>query len=333
MSFGEIAPKANGGFRPVIDNSNTSQAVGATTGLNAIAIGPGSQAFGQDCIAIGVKARAITNGIDSSYVSIAIGPNCRAGTANFGGIGIGSGVNDTGGFDIIIGNGSSCSGAFGTVIGHNASAVGNGTVIGYGSSASGASAISIGYSQASAGIGQITIGNNNSSPSSAGAITLGSYSRCDFSGEFAVATGCFAAAGDAKISMFPMWTTTTDATVTEFKTGAAAVSTPSPIGNIVLINDTMNMFDVDIIGRNTGDDTQCACWNVKFGIRRGAAAANTALVGTPVKTVFGQDTGTETWDVTVTADTTNGRPAIKVTGEAAKTIRWVANVRMTKVLG
>lgn len=31
------------------------------------------------------------------------------------------------------------------------------------------------------------------------------------------------------------------------------------------------------------------------------------------------------------ADTTNGRPAIKVTGTASTNVSWVANVKMTKV--
>jgi len=37
------------------------------------------------------------------------------------------------------------------------------------------------------------------------------------------------------------------------------------------------------------------------------------------------------WDYTVTADTTNGRPKITVTGEAGKTIRWTAFIRTTEV--
>ena len=47
-------------------------------------------------------------------------------------------------------------------------------------------------------------------------------------------------------------------------------------------------------------------------------------------TSIGANVG-NTWGVAVAADTTNGRPAITVTGEAGKTIRWVANVRMTTV--
>jgi hypothetical protein len=102
---------------------------------------------------------------------------------------------------------------------------------------------------------------------------------------------------------------------------------------IALVNDSTYMFDCDIVARNTATDAESKVLNLKFGIRRGAAAANTALIGTPTKTVYGEDSGTSTWDVNVTADTTNGRPNISVTGEASKTIRWVANIRMTKVSG
>ena len=43
------------------------------------------------------------------------------------------------------------------------------------------------------------------------------------------------------------------------------------------------------------------------------------------------DAGAATWSVAVTADATNNRLAITVTGEADKTIRWVATVEMAEV--
>ena len=50
------------------------------------------------------------------------------------------------------------------------------------------------------------------------------------------------------------------------------------------------------------------------------------LIGSE-KTEVAEDTAA--WDVNVTADTTNGRPDIEVTGEAAKNIDWYASVRHT----
>ena len=123
---------------------------------------------------------------------------------------------------------------------------------------------------------------------------------------------------------------TTNATVTEVGFSLAG---NTPTNYIALTNDSSYIFDCDIIARNTATDTESKAWNLKFAIRRGTSAANTALIGSATKTVVGEDTGTSSWDVSVTADTTNGRPNISVTGEAAKTIRWVANIRMTKVTG
>jgi hypothetical protein len=43
------------------------------------------------------------------------------------------------------------------------------------------------------------------------------------------------------------------------------------------------------------------------------------------------DAGAVTWVVALTADTTNGGLAITVTGQAATTIRWVAQIRTTEM--
>jgi hypothetical protein len=71
-----------------------------------------------------------------------------------------------------------------------------------------------------------------------------------------------------------------------------------------------------------GGDT--ASWEFKGAIKRGANAASTAIVGTVIKDVVAYDAGASAWDVTFTADTTNGGLKVEVTGAAATTIRWVA---------
>jgi hypothetical protein len=60
-------------------------------------------------------------------------------------------------------------------------------------------------------------------------------------------------------------------------------------------------------------------------------AGTTALVGAYLKTVFAEDTAA--WDVIAQADDTNDALAIKVTGEAAKSISWVAHVEVTEITG
>jgi hypothetical protein len=72
-------------------------------------------------------------------------------------------------------------------------------------------------------------------------------------------------------------------------------------------------------------------WEFKGGIRRGTSAGTTTLIGTPSIDLIASDGSA--WTVALTADTTNGGLAVTVTGEAAKTIRWVATVRTTEVTG
>jgi hypothetical protein len=55
------------------------------------------------------------------------------------------------------------------------------------------------------------------------------------------------------------------------------------------------------------------------------------LVGTPSKTVLGEDVAA--WDANIAVDATNGGLSVTVTGEAAKTINWVAVARLVEVVG
>jgi hypothetical protein len=53
--------------------------------------------------------------------------------------------------------------------------------------------------------------------------------------------------------------------------------------------------------------------------------------GLGTKTIVAEDTSA--WDVTITADNTNDGINVLVTGEASKTIRWVARIEITVVAG
>lgn len=245
----------------------------------------------------------------------------------------------SGSLSIAIGAGTYASGSRAIAIGQHgdySSPVGNYSVnIGFQNTphSTGQYSTFIGFQNSSAA-GQdyaIYLGANNYHDQQAAQV-YGNWGRPFSNGEIVWSTGSFASYGDAQSSLVPMRIVTTNATATELATGNGT-STTSPTTRLGLQNDSSYLFDCDIVARNTTTDTQSKVWNVKFGIRRGTSAANTALIGTPTYTVYGEDSGTTTWGVSVTADTTNGRPNISVTGEASKTIRWVANIRMTKVSG
>lgn len=132
-----------------------------------------------------------------------------------------------------------------------------------------------------------------------------------------------ATALDAKYSAkFALTVQTTNATPT--------LLVPDTL-SLVLANDTTLAFEVTIVARRTDADNESAGYTLAGVIDRNANAASTALVGTVVKTVMGEDTAA--WDVSATANTTTGALDLTVTGEAAKTIKWVGNILLTTVTG
>lgn len=122
---------------------------------------------------------------------------------------------------------------------------------------------------------------------------------------------------------------TTNATPTVISaTGAGGTGAAA---QIILPNDSTFMFTATIVARRTNADNESAAYRLEGCIDRNTNAASTALVGTVTKTVIAEDTAA--WDVAITADTTNGGLTITVTGEASKTIKWVAQIETVEVVG
>ena len=100
---------------------------------------------------------------------------------------------------------------------------------------------------------------------------------------------------------------------------------------MVLPNDSSWAFKILVVARRTDANDESAMYHFLGGIDRNASAATTATVGNVSKTVIAEDTAQ--WDCDVDADTTNGSLRIQVTGQAAKTIRWVARIELVEVTG
>jgi hypothetical protein len=117
---------------------------------------------------------------------------------------------------------------------------------------------------------------------------------------------------------------TTDATQTElFIDGTGGSS------RMVLADDSTWRFEIDVVARRTDANDEGAAYKFAGAIDRNTGVATTALIGSVAETIDAEDTAA--WSVAVDADTTNGSLRIRVTGEAAKTIRWVAFVRTVQV--
>ena len=114
--------------------------------------------------------------------------------------------------------------------------------------------------------------------------------------------------------------TTTDATATELLVGGDRVKVPT---------DSTAFYRVSVCARRTDADNESAGYTIEGVIDNNAGT--TALVGSQVTTVTVEDTAA--WSVAVTADDTNDAIAVKATGEASKTIKWVARIDLTRASG
>ena len=270
---------------------------------------------------------ALVAPITTNYGDIAIGPSCTA-------TGGGSGATA-----VAIGSAVTATGSGSVAIGSEASATGNNTIC-FGRFAAASGARSIVISNISGGTvsaaDTINIGGGPLNLPNSINLTAFNFGNVigNFGGSIFFGTGQWSDTQGlvdyvVGTTLANSWLQTANATPTEIGVQSAS-GTNTPTGRIVLANASMYLFNIDIAAREHTTGANKAAFNLSFGISRDATAASTALVGTPTLTTVGVTNGASAWTVSVTADTTNGRPAIMVTGAAATTIRWVMNLRITK---
>lgn len=138
--------------------------------------------------------------------------------------------------------------------------------------------------------------------------------------QHAHASGSFSADRDAQTSELVARVITTNATPTEVPLDGGTTF-------IATEDDKAYLFRVSVVAQNTAAQ-ETAGYTLEFVFDRASGVATSRISGI-TKNVVHEDIAA--WDVTVTADTTNGRPAITVTGQALTTIHWVARIEMTEV--
>lgn len=205
-------------------------------------------------------------------------------------------------------------------------ASGNYSVIigGYNSVASATRAAVLGGdSNNAAGNYSTVLGGLNNTAVGLNSVALGYDGIANMVGQIAHGGRKFSVQGDVQTSQYILRAQTTNGTITEMTTGTS--------GRLVIPSDSTWTFSILIVARRTDADNESAGYKVEGVIDKNSGAASTALVGSVTKTVLAEDTAA--WDVTVTADTTNGALKIEVTGESAKSINWVAFVRTVETTG
>lgn len=135
-----------------------------------------------------------------------------------------------------------------------------------------------------------------------------------------------ASVGVSQGSLLILGRQTTDATPTVLCSNSSAASFNN---QLVLPNNSAMYFSARVVACVTGGGNSKS-WNFSGLIKRGSGAASTTIVGSSGGGTH-EDAGASTWDVALSADTTNGGLAVTATGQASTTIRWVCKIETTEV--
>lgn len=123
-------------------------------------------------------------------------------------------------------------------------------------------------------------------------------------------------------------TRTTDATTTSATSDGAAVSGVNQPALTNSLGASAIFVHGKVIASGTANNTtDVKSWEFKATLRRGTSG-NVALVNAVTPTVVDAGSTAGAWTVAVTADTGNQCLSVQVTGEAAKTINWAADLEV-----
>jgi hypothetical protein len=341
----------------------------SATGTNAIAIGSGaisasstSIAIGSGAVSYGIQTVIIGDSASSAYNSRAIGIGVSTLVNGNEATGVGYDVTAnsdrstaigwkayTSATDSISLGQARTTGVFGlsaqmasTSTSYGAKAL-HGIAIGKNTVANGSYAVSLGSFNSQTGSGGLIAGYDNTSNGTGSTVVgysskaladytfaAGYYSGANELGKYAYASGTFQAGvwGTAQTGVFVLRSDTTDATPEALTTDNSAAGTTD---QIILPNNSAYAFSGTIIARQQASaGSEYASWEIKGALLRDGTAATTVL-GNGIKNKLYASAGAAAWDVSLTADTTNGGLAITVTGAAATNIRWVATVNTSEV--
>ncbi|WP_346007303.1 hypothetical protein [Janibacter terrae] len=241
------------------------------------------------------------------------GGNSNQATGNQATVGGGSGNEATG-------NGALVSGGVSNKATNSQATVAGGSS----NTASGNSATVVGgLTNAATATGATSIGGRDNTASGAYSVTTGYGAVATEHGQGVHAAQPFATPGDAQTSRWVLKRQTTDATAGSLDT---TPGTPPTIPE-----NTTWAFTALVVARRADVDGENAAWEVRGCFKRDAG--NTAAyVGTPTVTQLGASAGATAWTLTA-ASFSAGTFRLLATGEAGKTIRWVADVRAAHVSG
>ncbi|HEX7270773.1 MAG TPA: Ig-like domain repeat protein [Casimicrobiaceae bacterium] len=228
------------------------------------------------------------------------------------------------------GQSSIASGVGSVALGYAPTASGDtSTAIGHTSVASGTDSVAIGHDNVASRDNSIAIGWNSVSDATQ-AVALGTQATTrGIHGALAYAGGWIANIGDAQIGTYILRIQTSNNVATTLTTDGVVPSL-SRQNLLALPDDASYAFSGRIVARDltTGDS---AVWKFEGMVKRGNGAAT--VTQTSTVTLVARDLGAATWSFTPVADTSNGALGFVGTGQAGKTIQWVAAVETVENVG
>jgi len=178
--------------------------------------------------------------------------------------------------------------------------------------------------QVASGNNTAIIGGKDNTATGQYSIALGYGANSIEYGGIAHSSGFFSNAGDSQTINLIFRNVTTDNTATDLFLDGSSQYVTIPQDSTWTVNAICSARRTDVDGESAG-------YILSFVMDRSSLANSVSLVGTVSKTVIAEDTAG--WDIDVTANTTNGGPVFTVTGENAKTIRWVVYATIVQITG
>ena len=155
-------------------------------------------------------------------------------------------------------------------------------------------------------------------------LAIGAHAVTRVPGAINMAAGRIQSSGDAQTGTYIMKAVTTNALSKElFMDG------PGGTQRVVLADDSTWMFTIHLAAHRTDDVDGHAGFFIKGVVYRGAGAATVALQGVAHKEVIARSNAS--WDVNIGVNTADGGLQVLVTGEAGKTIRWLARIETVEL--
>jgi len=303
-SFAASTSANASGFRAIAIGSNTTASSGLTVSIGYQANAGGSgiggdTALGYNAVSAGQNAVALTNSYASGTDSLAAA--IANNTSSYGATGANS---------VAIGKLAKASGAYSTAIGESTQATASNSVcLGYYSQSTGQGSVTLGYDAQATGVQSTAIGL---------------ATRNAINGSLKFAGGKHQASGDAQAGLYPLMAETTDATQTTMVTYHNNSATASTNNQIIANADTAVSFLGTVVGKQSGS-ANVAAFKIEGVIVNNGGT--TTLVNSAITVLD----NTPSWALALSADDTNDALSVKVTGAAATSIRWLANIQTAEV--